>query len=422
MTFNRQQKILISLLLFAMGVSLTAFAQTQTTDEAMREDLSRLTANSPSGAVMKRQPKGNICALSAPFELLACGPMTTISLALTPGMFGSLDQTTTRGGLAAQFMDQLQAMDAAAGPSLLDDLARQADAVDGSSITIVIPLIDYGFTGSFGNAAISMNRANTETHDGVYQAIGPRDSMPGPDQAFPLSGNVTIEEYSPWVLRGTFSGAMVDMSQSNLAVDDPVLNVVHQLSGTFNVIGPWRGDERAVLISDEDMERTARQDAGSVFEGASGTDDTGAPSSSTPAAGGSGGLPGAVASCDCSCNVARSAAPACLQQCEGTFQACQGIPLAMLSDQQLASAASLGDLAAEYELELRERFEVYLRKRWSGQPKVDEIVDGYLESFDDAIDLNARATITASAGLPMDCDPPGEVAEKMAMAQFMYCR
>ena len=263
---------------------IPCIAQSQgrtTTSEAMREDVSRLSPYSPSGATMKRNPNA-ICNGFAPFEYLACGPMTNIMLSLMPGMYGSLDHTTTEGGVLAQFMDQLMAMEDVTGPGTLEEIARQADAQDGSSISIVIPLIDYGFTGSFGNASISMNRAHADTHGSVFEAVGPRDAMPGPGHGFPLSGQVTILEYTPWVLRGTFSAGMVDLAESDLSGDDPELQVIHNLSGNFNIIGPWRGDERAQVVTAGNIERSVVQDIGSVFGGTV-SKEAGTMSQSTPA-------------------------------------------------------------------------------------------------------------------------------------------
>ena len=392
------------------------------TAEAMNEDVSELTPYSSNGAIVKRSPRGPICVMSGPFEFLACGPSTIISLALAPGMYGSLDHTTTQGGQAAQFIDQLLGMGAVSGPGTLEELARQADAVDGSSINIIIPLIDYGFAGSFSNAAISMNRAHQKTHYSVFEAIGPRDALPGPEIGFPLSGQVTILEYTPWVLRGTFSALMVDKAQSDMTVDDPVLTAVHKLSGQFNIIGPWRGDDRAQVATREDLQRSVRQDLGSVFH-PSGVGQTGADTTSySPGPASSGTANGGGPACDCSCNLADQAPPVCLETCGGTFQACQGEPVAMLSDQHFAKQASLDITVENYTMQLRERFEANLKDRYDSQANLEEIVAGYLESFDDVADLNGRVMLIGSAGMSVDCPAPVEVADRMQMAEFMYCQ
>jgi hypothetical protein len=389
------------------------------TEEIMREDAAELTPYSPSGATATRDTRGSSCVASAPFEFLACGPSTTIQLALMPGIYGTLDSTTTRGGRMAQIVDQLQAMGRAAEPGTMQELARQEDAIDGSSITITIPLIDYGFEGSFSNAAIRMSRANRKEHYSHYQAIGPRDSVPGPGHKFPLSGKVTIEEYSPWVLRGSFSAAMVDLDQSDLTVDDPVLRVIHHLSGSFNVIGPWRGDDRAAVIDPDDLDRTILEDIDSAFGIVGGTQNLG--TGATGAASSSGGGSGGGMSCDCSCNVSDSAPMACQSQCAGTFQACQGEPLPMISEAEMDELASLEDRVAAYSEDLRERFEAFIDDGWGDHPQIDMIKESYLEAFDEATSLDARVSMIAIAGMPVDCSPPEEVAERMKMATNNFC-
>ena len=319
----------------------------------------------------------------------------------------------------AQVMDQLLAMSEATNAGTLDDMARQADAQTGSSVSIAIPLIDYGFTGSFSNASISMNRANSDSHDSIYQAVGPRDSIPGPGAEFPLSGKVTILEYTPWVMRGTFSAGMVDLAEADMSRDDPELEVVHNISGSFNIIGPWRGDDRAQVIKPENIQRNVTQDVGSFFEGSvadqSGTMDQSDPAS-TPATKSSGGY-----GCDCSCNFADSAPPQCVDQCNATFKACKGEPLAMITDDQMEEAVTLDEHVEVYTKELRVRLEAHTRKTYADNPRLDEIVSATLDTYDDAQNLDARVTIAATSGMPVDCPAPREVAERMKMAAFMFC-
>jgi hypothetical protein len=111
-----------------------------------------------------------------------------------------------------------------------------------------------------------------------------------------------------------------------------------------------------------------------------------------------------------------------LETCGGTFQACQGEPVAMLSDQHFAKQASLDITVENYTMQLRERFEANLKDRYDSQANLEEIVAGYLESFDDVADLNGRVMLIGSAGMPVDCPAPVEVADRMQMAEFMYCQ
>jgi hypothetical protein len=53
---------------------------------------------------------------------------------------------------------------------------------------------------------------------------------------------------------------------------------------------------------------------------------------------------------------------------------------------------------------------------------LEEIVSGTLESFDGAENLNARVTVAAASGVPVDCPAPKKVAERMKMAQFIFCK
>ena len=115
--------------------------------ENMTRDLESLTPYSSMGATVKRRPDES-CMGFEPFKFLACGPQTKIHLQLMPGSYGNLQQSTTQGGQLAQWMSTLSAMQGATDANTLDKLAKMADSVDGSSITIVIPLIDYGFSGS----------------------------------------------------------------------------------------------------------------------------------------------------------------------------------------------------------------------------------------------------------------------------------
>jgi hypothetical protein len=406
----------VTLMLLLPGIALT---QDKTaTSDAMRKDVAGLSPYSPNGATMKRSPE-SICNGFMPFEYLACGPMTQIMLNLMPGMYGGLDHTTTQGGQLAQFMDQLMAMDDATDPGTLEELARQADSQDGSTISIAIPLIDYGFTGSFGNASIAMNRAHLESHESNFQSVGPRDAIPGPEKGFPLSGKVTILEYTPWVLRGTFSASMVDLAEADLSADDPELQVMHSISGSFNIIGPWRGDDRAQVVAPENIERRVVQDIGSVFGGPV-TDRPASPTPSTPTNRPVSSNSGSTA-CDCSCNIADSAPPQCLLQCDATFKACKGEPIAMMTDSQMDESATLDENIEIYSNELRVRFEAFLQETYKGNVMLDEYLSSYLDSYDNAVNLDARVTIIATAGMPVDCPAPKEVAEGMKMATFLFC-
>lgn len=399
----------------------TVNAQQNDVGAQMRQDASELTPWSVNSARVRRNPVDQ-CGIGQPFEFIACGPNTRITLALMPGMWGSMEYATTQGGSMGQVLNALKGIGQADGATTLFDLAAEADSRDGSSITLVIPLIDYGFTGTFNNAAISMNRANQESHHGIYQAIGPADALPGPDKGFPLSGTVTIEEYSPFVLRGSFAGSMVDASEADLTTDNPVLPVRVNLSGTFNVIAPWRGDDRAVVRLAENIERSVRQDVPTVvgrFQGGAATDASTSPVLTIPDLEDTAGTD---QSCDCSCNFAADAAVGCQQVCEGTYRACRGEPLAALTDEQRESAAKMAQTAEEAGVQLREDFIRLMERQYGQQANYEETLGSMLDTFDGMSSFNDKAMLYTTHGGEKLCPPPEPLQESMGMYQLMFCQ
>ncbi len=399
----------------------TSLAQQGGVSGQMRQDASTLTPWSANSATVKRNPDDR-CVIGQPFEYLACGPSTTISLALMPGMWGSFDYATTQGGAVGQFLNALSGMGQSASGDTLDNLAAQSNSRDGTSITLVIPLIDYGYTGSFRNAAISMNRAGSKNQLGIYQAIGPADAIPGTEIEFPLSGTVIIEEYSPVVLRGSFSGAMVDASVADSLGDDPVLPVLVNLSGTFNVIAPWRGDSRAVVRSSEDIERAVRQDLRTIFKDAP-AGATGEVSASEPEI----AIPGwsqqasVGQTCECSCNIADSAPQTCAQACEGTFKACKGEPVPGISVEQRAATEQLAERSEDAGEQLREDFISLMENQYGHQANYDETLQSMLDTFDRSSSFNDKATLYTTQGGEKLCPPPEPLKEALKMYALMFC-
>ncbi len=407
------------------SVHLLANAVNDANKESVAEDVKRdlkvLSPYAATGAKVQRKPRER-CNGFKPFKLMACGPMTTIHLELMPGMYGSFEHTTTQGGDFAQWMSMLGAMNEATGGNTLLDMANQVDSQDGSSISIALPLIDYGFSGSFGNASIVMNRAHRNTHGGVYEAIGPMDTLPGPGFEFPLSGKVTIDEYTPTILRGGFSGGMVDLTRANLESDDPLLPIHKQLSGTFNIIAPWRGDKRTQVGFSEDPQKAVMEDIGQYFPGSLHGQSMGkrGDSRSSPPSGGTSS--GGGGSCDCSCNRVNIASSHCLDVCEGTFEACKGIPVPGIAPSVLAEAQAVKGLVANAEIELRKKFISQIASLYSKKSKYQEILSGYLESFDGMTSFDNKSTLYVGLGGKAECPPPENLKSSLKMTTLMFCR
>lgn len=285
----------------------------------MQLDKESLNANVSAATQVSRRPKQPACP--EPFKTAACGPQTSISLGLAPGTYIQPGQTNTSGGIAGQAFSGLQAM---AQTSMWDTeprmraLADVTDGIDGSQVAIAIPLIDYGFTGTIDNAAITVNMSG----DKSYSAIGT------PDESgwAPLIGSVTIEEYSPAVLIGSFSASLGELETSPLG--QPVRRSRGTVSGTFTSVAPYLADERSQIILDSneqmaddivnamglpaDMIFSMKQD-GSLINGA------------PPVPGSPGTSSGGVlqTGCSCECSMRAVADELCELFCEEEFEACE---------------------------------------------------------------------------------------------------
>lgn len=179
-------------------------------------------------------------------RLNLCGPQLKIKLSLSPydanlatmspSSFG-LDNANiiTQGG--PNFNEYLDAM---------VKLENALEGMDGSEINISVPLVEYGYAGSFNNARIKVNKANTK--DRGYEAYGPpvEDGM---DKHWrPPTGKVSITHYSHQAIQGTFSANLIDESLRARA-DDPV--VAKTISGSFFIPAP--------VLHDKDFEISTEQ-------------------------------------------------------------------------------------------------------------------------------------------------------------------
>lgn len=319
------------------GGSLTTAQQANRVGQELDKGMESLNPNLANSSSVIWNKREHPCTNA--FVTTVCGPHTVIRLTAVPGMFASVEQTTGRGGEFGQFLNMMGGI-GTMGPMQAGDKYAQAlekaDQLDGVDVIISIPLIDYGYSGTFGNASIVVSKRG----GGHYQAIGPQDIQPGPGAQYPLSGKVTIDEFTPSVMRGSFVGTMVDPDSKATVSEDASLPVAHTVSGRFQIVGTWQEDDRIHRETSEDLQTSVRTDvaAASSAQGAIGTHGAGAgepgAAETGPAGGASGGQLNAV--CDCSCNTMESAVPECETQCAGTFRACLG---------QMATALSLAENA-----------------------------------------------------------------------------
>lgn len=291
--------------------------------EQMNLDKAALNPHVSRSTDISRQVNVHDCR--EPFRYTVCGPHMTISLSLMPGTWAGPGLSTTQGGLAAQAFGGLQAM-AQSNPfdaqTVMQELTARLDRIDGSEVNIAIPLIDYGFTGSFDNAHISVRMSGER----IWHAIGP----PNINGDTPLTGQVTIEEYTPFVVRGSFVAPLAEIMLS--AQQEPVYTPRQTVTGTFTSVAPWQKDERAQILQLDTQEQIADDIANTLGvppgmvhslkqQGA-------IPGGPSPAggggAGGGGSGGGAVQSqdCTCECSTRPFADELCELLCEEEFAAC----------------------------------------------------------------------------------------------------
>jgi len=258
------------------------------------EDAASAESGPASTRLERDDPAMSSCARNPGRYADRCGPSLHIRLQAVPQAMAHMGSIVTSGGFMAQNLETAQRMlqQMPADPRQLVSDERQ--------IALRIPLIDYGFSGTFSDALISVSGGG----EADLVSRGPRDVMPGPQTWFPTNASVTIEEYSMFALRGSFSAAMVAAPLPGAHREDmPTLPVVHQLQGRFLVSQPWSADtgfrQLMPAIDSVDEDIAERMPAGLQ---APGTASAAASSAAATAAAGAGpGGSGAAPICDCSC-------------------------------------------------------------------------------------------------------------------------
>lgn len=208
-------------------------------EEAVKEPMKRLI---PTQKVDRKgyDKPGNCDPMRQ--RLNKCGPQLVISLGLSP--FGPPQALRGTGDVVSIFSEvaafnpenALSTMTEYASVYAEVDLKLQA--MDGTKISIAIPRIDYGFTGSFNNADIKVRKGNSP--DRGYRSYGPVIEAGGRKYWQPPNGKVTIEEYSHRVIRGSFSADLIDESKRD-SNEFPV--IAKTISGRFAVMAPFETDE-----------------------------------------------------------------------------------------------------------------------------------------------------------------------------------
>lgn len=251
----------------------------------------RLTSNGPATSQFGRRPQRDEMTVS--LFIVSDGVNAAFEITGRSGAFNLANAVGAASGALT-----------ATDPVVLD-AQRRASALDGSRIDLTFPLIDYGFTGVIEEAEVHFSRAQ----GGRLEAIGPTDADPGPRRDMRPSGRVTIVEYTPEVLRGSFSADLVDPTENLPGGLQPSYAVVRSVEGDFWIASPWREDERMEVGPSASLESDAVDDMVTVIPDlppgasipgapapAAGSDAPSPPASSPLGAIGMGQM-----SCECSC-------------------------------------------------------------------------------------------------------------------------
>lgn len=268
------------------------------------------------GALDLRQDGAFTAALSRPDDIedrFIISAKTTPGyadvIASTFGVGGLFQQAFADGALYDEFYTEIMAAEIL--------MERDLESRDGAEFRIEIPPIDYGFKGTIENALIFVSKAG----GGDMLSQGPRDTDPSIYlTSFPASGSVTIDTYTPDMLRGSFSGNLVDYYSREQMLEDrkrrirlPTLPIVRRVQGRFWISAPWQLDERYVsIVEDGAMSRFSdemSQLMRGMFRYANGQRGPSEPSdeaidiiNEAMGGGGAGGaIPGMPGNCKCTC-------------------------------------------------------------------------------------------------------------------------
>ena len=210
-----------------------------------------------------RQNKKRECI--KPFEASPCGPTTRLDLLLVPDtahLLDSLKEPSMSWERKFRLFDDVVQE---GGNSFVSDYVNDMNEIqqqDGWEVGIVIPQIQPGFTGTISNAHIQVAKAIPQR--GSYRALGPWVGSCS-DGYYPATGQVMIEEFSKYVMRGTFSADLVD---SETLKSCQSAAIVESDGGSFSITEiDWNLDIDTPPPSDDAIIDRTIEDANEVLPG-----------------------------------------------------------------------------------------------------------------------------------------------------------
>jgi len=204
------------------------------------------------------KPPGPSCTSSMQ-QANQCGPQLGITLSKDNGAIPSIGFVGGSGGLINSAQAPMEGMSA---EDLMQRYQAMAMQAEGEMISISVPLIDFGSTASFSNARISVTKNIVGGESGSFEAVSSRPAANGGPM---YNGQVVITEYTPHILRGTFSAALID--SADMRKMEPPYPVVDRVTGSFTVPAPWRGSAAKPEIGpDSAMMHDMRQDMITILQ------------------------------------------------------------------------------------------------------------------------------------------------------------
>lgn len=286
----------------------------QAASRDMRAAVKRTVQTGITVVSLERQPEVVGRCRGEYRRLNFCGPQLVVTMRRQSASTDIMSATMDAGGFFGQAMAGAGAM-LDNFPEVVDSARRamyEKENTEAGTIRMSMPYVDYGFTGRLTNVRMTVTREG----GGEYVAVGPRDIEPGRTTLFPPSAEVTIEEYTPTFMAGTFAAQLIDPESLPggaipLASQEsrPTLPVARRIEGRFFLTAPWRDDERTEGVFVEDPEGSMMIDVSEMLP--TGPDgwaiDLGdftppvAPPAGATGAGSGVGSAAAPHGCDCSC-------------------------------------------------------------------------------------------------------------------------
>ena len=200
-----------------------------------------------------------------PFDASPCGQTTDLHLLLVPDTAHLLD-TLKEPSMSSErkfrlFDDVVQEGGESFVSGYMNDMYK-IQQQDGWEVGIVIPQIQPGFSGTISNAHIQVAKAIPQR--GSYRALGPwfgscREGY------HPATGQVTIEEFSKYVIKGKFSAKLVDSEKLESCQSAAI---VQSDGGSFSITEiDWNLDVDIPPPSDEAIIDRTIEDSNELLPG-----------------------------------------------------------------------------------------------------------------------------------------------------------